>query len=261
MESPLVSSLPALSPFSEQQRARKYGPAPAPINVGGGERLASLAGGGLLAAYGLSRGTTSGLLLAATGAALAYRGFTGHCHLYDSLGIDTAERTHKERRPISAQQGVKVEEGTTILRSPEELYAYWRKLENLPRVMPHLVSVADTGNNRWHWIARGPAGNVEWDAEIIADRPNELISWRSIEGSTVANAGSVHFRPAPGNRGTEVLVSLSYLPPAGKVGAAIAWLTGFDPKSEIREDLRKFKCVMETGSLPTTAGQPRGRCG
>jgi uncharacterized membrane protein len=222
--------------------------------VAGAERLLSLAGGGLLAAYGLSRGTTPGLLLGAAGAALAYRGFTGHCHVYQALGIDTSCRADGERRPISAKQGVKVEESTTILRSPEELYAYWRNLENLPRVMPHLISVTDTGNNRWHWVAHGPFGPVEWDAELIADRPNELISWRSLEGSEVASAGSVRFRTAPGNRGTEVHVSLSYVPPAGKVGAAIAWLTGMDPHAEIREDLRNFKRIMETGSAPTTEG-------
>lgn len=246
-----MTALPAISAFTKPEPAQHNRALAGPINVAGSERLASLAGGGILAAYGLSRRSTAGLLLAAIGGALAYRGVTGHCHLYDALGIDTAaDREERRRRPIPAKQGVRIEESTTILRSPEELYSYWRKLDNLPRVMPHLVSVTDAGNNRWHWVARGPAGNVEWDAELIADRPNELISWRSVEGSTVASAGSVRFRPAPANHGTEVHVSLSYLPPAGKLGAAIAWLAGVDPHIEIREDLRNLKRMMETDCVP-----------
>jgi uncharacterized membrane protein len=252
-------SLTSTERFGYESPTRDNGRPGEPVNVGGGERLASLAGGGLLAAYGLSRGSTTGLLLAAVGGALAYRGFTGHCHMYQALGMNSA-KDERSRAAIPSGQGVKIEESTTINRAPEELYAYWRKLENLPRVMPHLVSVTDTGNNRWHWVAKGPTGNVEWDAEIITDRPNELIGWRSLPGSTVATAGSVHFQPAPGNRGTEIKVVLSYNPPAGQLGAAIAWLTGYDPQTEVREDLRNFKRIMETGSVPTTHGQPRGRC-
>jgi uncharacterized membrane protein len=228
------------------------------LNVGGAERLASLAGGGLLALFGLSRGTTKGLLLASIGSALAYRGATGHCQVYQALGLNSTPRGRQTA--IRSGQGVKLEESITIMRSPDELYAFWRQLSNLPSVMRHLVSVEEREQNRSHWVARGPAGNVEWDAEILVDRPNEMISWRSCENSTVATAGSVHFQPAPGNRGTEIRVVLSYDPPGGKVGAAIAWLTASDPKAEIREDLRNFKRVMETGSLPTAEGQPRGQC-
>jgi uncharacterized membrane protein len=255
-----IASARSFRSFARSRSERTNGAPAAPVNVASPERLASLAGGGLLAAYGLTRGSVSGLALAAIGGGLLYRGLTGHCHTYHWLGIDTAQREQRQLRPIPAQQGVKIEESTTIQRSPEELYAYWRQFENLPRFMPHLISVTDTGNNRWHWVARGPAGNVEWDAEIITDRQNELISWRSLDGSTVATAGSVRFRPAPGNRGTEMYVSLSYVPPAGKLGAAIAWLTGRDPHTEIREDLRNFKRIMETGCVPTTKGQPRGKC-
>jgi uncharacterized membrane protein len=227
-------------------------------NVGTAERVVSVLGGGLLAAYGLRRGTSMGLLSALAGGALVYRGVTGHCDVYQTLGLTSAE--HNERTAIPSGQGVKFEESVTIQRSAEELFAFWRKLENLPSVMKHLVSVREIGGNRSHWVARGPFGNVEWDAEIITERPNELIGWRSLEGSAVATAGSVHFNKAPGDRGTEVKVVLSYNPPAGRIGSTIAWLTGRDPESEIREDLRNFKCIMETGETPTTHGQPRGRC-
>lgn len=228
------------------------------VNVGRTERLISLASGGLMALYGLSRGTTSGLFLAGAGAALAYRGLTGHCSGYQALGLSTAER--RNQTAIPSGQGVKIEEGITIMKSPEEIYAFWRQLSNLPGVMRHLVSVEETGDKQSHWVAHGPAGNVDWDAEIIVDRPAELISWRSTPGSKVATAGSVRFQRAPGDRGTEVYAELSYNPPAGQLGAVIAWLTGSDPKTEIREDLRNFKRVMEIGSSPTTEGQPHGTC-
>jgi uncharacterized membrane protein len=228
------------------------------INVGRGERLASLFSGGVLAAYGLSRGTTNGLLLAGVGAALAYRGATGHCDIYQALGHSSAAQ--KGRRTVPARRAVQVDESITILRSQEELFAFWRRLENLPRIMPHLISVKELGGNRSHWTAHGLTGPVEWDAEIFNERPNELIAWRSLKGSEVATAGSVRFKTAPGNRGTEVRVVLDYIPPGGSAGAAIAWLAGRDPESQIREDLRTFKCVMETGTVPTTEGQPRGKC-
>jgi uncharacterized membrane protein len=243
---------------SAARPARKSNYAQDRVNVGGQERLVSLLGGGLLACYGLTRGTTSGLLLAGVGAALAYRGATGHCHMYQTLGISSAET--KETTAIPSGQGVRIEESVTILKPAGELFAFWRRLENLPRVMKHLISVKDCGGNRSHWVAKGLTGNVEWDAEIINERANELLAWKSLDDSQVQTAGSVHFCEAPGGRGTEIRVVLSYNPPAGQLGATIAWLAGRDPQSQVREDLRSFKQLMETGTLPTTEGQPRGTC-
>jgi uncharacterized membrane protein len=228
------------------------------VNVGSSERTASLLGGGLLALYGLTRGTTSGLLLAGLGGALAYRGATGHCTMYQALGISSAK--HKPSTAIPSGQGVKIEESVTINKSADELFAFWRQLENLPRVMKHLVSVREQDARRSHWVAKGLTGDVEWGAEIINERPNELIAWKSAQDAEVETAGSVHFQAAPGKRGTEVKVVLSYNPPAGQVGAAIARLAGRDAQSQVREDLRAFKRLMETGTLPTTEGQPRGKC-
>jgi uncharacterized membrane protein len=230
------------------------------INVGDGERWASLVGGGLLAAYGLSRRTLGGLTLALAGGSLVYRGATGRCQLYGALGISTAE-PRGARTSIPAGRGVKIEKSITILRSPQELYAFWRKFENLPRIMHHLESVRPGEGNRSHWVAKGPMGRrVEWDAEIITEKENVLIGWRSLEGSDVDTAGSVHFTPAPGDRGTEVKVSLKYDVPAGKAGTALAWLFGKAPGQQVQEDLRHFKQVMEAGTIPTLEGQPMGRC-
>ena len=251
----LASSL-ATQPKEREFWGRKT--AESEVNVGPMERLASLAGGGLLAAYGLSRGSTSGIVLALAGGALAYRGFTGHCMTYEALGVSTAY--HRPGTSIPSGQGIKLEESITVQKSAEELFSFWRKLENLPSVMRHLVSVTETGFKTSHWVAEGPTGNVEWDAEIITERANELIGWRSLEGSEISTSGSVHFEHAPGERGTEIRVVLSYKPPAGRVGSALAWLMGRNPQQEIREDLRNFKRMMETGCLPTTEGQPRGQC-
>jgi uncharacterized membrane protein len=100
---------------------------------------------------------------------------------------------------------------------------------------------------------------VAWDAEVINEVPGELIGWRTVDGAHVVSAGSVRFKPAPGGRGTEVHVRLQYQPPFGKVGSALVWLLGHEPSQTIREDLRRFKRLVEAGELPTTAGQPRGR--
>jgi uncharacterized membrane protein len=228
------------------------------VNVGTTERLLSLLGGGVLAAWGLSRRNTSGLLLAGVGAALAYRGASGHCDVYQALRLSSADST--DQGTVPARHAIHVEESITILRPREELFAFWRRFENLPRIMPHLISVTELDGNRSHWVAKGMTGSVEWDAEIINERSDEMIAWKSCEDAEVATAGSVHFQSAPGNRGTEVKVVMDYIPPVGKLGAGIAWLAGRDAESQIREDLRSFKRIMETGAVPTTEGQPHGRC-
>jgi uncharacterized membrane protein len=227
------------------------------VNVGEAERWLSLVGGGILGAYGLTRGTVAGFGLAALGGALLYRGLTGHCPCYTALGVDTAG--HSDVASIPSGQGVKVVRSVTLNRSPEELYRFWRDFENLPRFMTHLVSVKVDGN-RSHWVARGPLGkHVEWDAEVINEEPNRLIAWRSLEGSEVATAGSVHFDPAPGGGGTKVTVVMKYDPPAGRVGALIAKLFGEDPARQIQEDLGRLKQLMEAGEVPAMEGQPVSR--
>lgn len=224
------------------------------VNVSDWERLLSGVGGGALALYGLSRRDLSGLALAIGGGLLVARGMTGHCECYQALGVSTAEK-HGPATSVAAGHGVKVEKTVTINESPEKLYQFWRKLENLPQFMKHLESVTSNGN-RSHWVAKGPLGvKVEWDAEIINEQENELIAWKSLEGSTVDNAGSVHFTPSSSGRGTEVKVTLKYDPPAGKTGAFVARLFGKAPEQEIKEELRCFKQLMETGEIATTQGQ------
>ena len=149
----------------------------------------------------------------------------------------------------SKRRGSHVSKAITINRSPDEVYRFWRDFENLPRFMAHLKSVQSV-NGRSHWQAKGPLGTtIEWDADVVEDRPNELISWRSVAGADVNNRGSVRFRAAPGGRGTEVVVELTYEPPAGSLGVAAAKLLGEEPAQQIAGDLRRLKQVLETGEV------------
>ena len=145
------------------------------------------------------------------------------------------------------------EQSYTIHKSPEELYRFWKNFENLPRFMRHLESVKKIDERRSHWVACGPAGyRVEWDAEIINDEPDQTIAWRSLGNADVDNAGSVRFVPHFDGRGTDVKVVIAYIPPAGRVGWAIARLFGADPQDQIREDLGRFKTMIESGELATS---------
>jgi len=228
------------------------------INVGETERIVSGIGGGLITAYGLTRGDLLGVGIALLGGSLVYRSATGYCSVYSAAGINTAAK--ENMTSVKASSSVRVDEALTINAPVEEIYNFWRNFENLPQFMYHLESVTKQDEMRSHWKAKAPLGmTVEWDAEIISEIPNELISWRSVEGADVANAGSVRFLPSTGGRGTVVKVELRYEPPAGKLGAAVAWLTGEEPSVQIRDDLRRFKQLMETGEIPTIEGQPAGR--
>lgn len=150
----------------------------------------------------------------------------------------------------NGNQGVHAKTSCIVNATPEEVYDFWRNFENLPRFMKHLESVEDLGDGRSHWKAKGPAGTtVEWDATIIADVPGEVITWRSLEGSDVDNAGAVRFEKAPGDRGTIIKVNLQYNPPAGVIGATVAKLFGEEPQQQLDDDLRRFKQVLEVGEI------------
>jgi uncharacterized membrane protein len=171
-----------------------------------------------------------------------------------ALDVSCAKQLSKQPETVAnegADEGIiRTKRSITIQKPVEEVYAFWRDFQNLPRFMTHLESVTVTGENRSHWKAKAPAGkSVEWDATMTADRPNELISWRSDEDAAVYNAGSVHFRRAPGNRGTEVRVELEYDPPLGKLGSKVAMLFREEPGQQVQDDLRHLKQVMETGDI------------
>ena len=160
---------------------------------------------------------------------------------------------HEQRAAGEAEaaRGIQVRRSVTVLRSPEEIYRFWRDFRNLPRFMRHLESVETLSDTRSRWRATAPAGTtVEWEAEIIEDRPGEGISWRSLPGSEVDNIGTVRFVPAPGGgRGTEIHVELRYDPPGGKLGSIVAKLFGQAPERQVATDLRRLKQVLETGEV------------
>jgi uncharacterized membrane protein len=228
------------------------------VNVGNIERAACAIAGGALAAYGLKRRTAGGLVLTLAGAALLHRGATGHCNTYQALGITTAgsEDQKAPEQHAGIARDVHVEKSIVIDKPAEELYAFWREFENLPRFMDHLESVNSVGFNRWHWVAKGPVGTrPEWDAEIYNEKPNELIAWRSLDGN-VTNAGSVRFEPAPGERGTQVKVVLNYNAPGGKVSALLAKVFGHEPGQMIEGDLRRLKELFERGQITRVESRP-----
>jgi len=155
-----------------------------------------------------------------------------------------------QQMSVPHDEGYKVEKVVTIERTPEELYRFWRNFENLPRFMEHVKLVTVRDANHSHWVVKGPAGKeVEWDAEIINEVPNQVIGWRSLDGADVANAGSVHFDQAGAPTGTEVRVVLKYSPPAGALGALVAAIFGENPAKQLEDDLNRFKEVMETGQV------------
>ncbi len=229
-----------------------------PVNVGDKERLLSLLGGAALGLYGLSRRSLGGLALAAMGGSLIYRGASGHCSAYQTLGVSTADPVGPATS-VRAGHGVKIEESILINRDAATLWRFWRKLENLGRFMQHLERVEEIDRRHSRWVAHTPFGiNLQWEAEIINESENELIAWRSVGDSEVDTAGSVHFRELPDQRGTEVRVSLKYDAHAGQLAAPLARMFGSTPAQQIHEDLLRLKQMMETGEVATLEGQPRG---
>ncbi|MBF9127876.1 SRPBCC family protein [Plantactinospora sp. S1510] len=173
--------------------------------------------------------------------------------------VDVLAGVLSTRAAGARRRAVRASATVTINRSADEVYRFWRDFENLPRFMYHLESVRSDGDGRSHWTVKGPAGRrVEWDAEVVEDHLSEMISWRSVRGARVPNAGRVRFARAAGGRGTEVRVELAYAPPGGAVGRAVAKLFGEEPEQQIRDDLRRFKQVMETGEVVRSDGSPAG---
>lgn len=225
-------------PTSVPTESRGIAPARKIINVGQTERWMSMISGVGLAIYGLTRESAlSKAALSGLGGYLFYRGQTGHCAVYNALGIDTSIRAG----------GVSIEKTITINRSPEDVYRFWHNFENLPRFMEHLESVRVLDERRSHWVASVPGGiNFEWDAEMTEDIPNERISWRSLANAEVQNQGTVEFRRVPG--GTRLMFKASYQIP-GVVGGASAGMFRFLSEKQLERELNQFKNLIESREM------------
>jgi uncharacterized membrane protein len=207
--------------------------------------MLSAATAAALVAYGLSRRSAFGLVVAAAATPFAYRG------LSDRWPFGEPGDEADTRNALSGKRGVHVRESIRIERPLPEIYRFWRRFQNLPQFMSHLDEVIDQGNGLSHWVAKGPGGvRVAWDAEIINEVENKVIGWRSLPDSDVVTAGSVNFDAVRGGRSTQLSVNLQYSPPAGKFGAVAAMLFGAEPSQTIREDLRRLKQLLEAGEIP-----------
>jgi uncharacterized membrane protein len=200
-------------------------------------RWSAMLGGGALTLLGLTRRTKPGFALAAAGGLLAYRGAT----------LD------------ATQQEFHAESSFAIACSLQQAYQFWHNFENLPRFMRNLESVRMIDDRHSEWNVRGRFGKpIQWAAEIVDERESEWIVWRSLPGSDIDCRGSVHFRTAVGGRGTIVTAVVQYSPPAGAVGKSVALILGKDAEFMLREDLRRFKALMEAGEIPNVQGQTHG---
>jgi uncharacterized membrane protein len=217
--------------FSDHRLPAKVSP-----NVGNIERVVTLAAGAALLGYAWRRGSRG---LGLTSAGLIARGATGFCPAYAALGVDHSDTTHA----LSGAKGVHVRESITVNASPEELYTFWRQLEGLPSVMPHLEKVEqmDFKLSRWTAKAFGDQVPVTWTAEIINEVPFETIGWKTLPGEAIQHAGSVVFKRLPGTNTTDVRVHLQYSPPGGKAAAWFAALLGQDPAKLTREGLEALR--------------------
>jgi len=160
-------------------------------------------------------------------------------------------RRQDTRQALGGAGGTRLRETVTINRPAPELFRFWRSLSNLPSFVRHLERVDEYDHGRSHWVMRGPAGmSVEWDAELINEIEPDLLAWRSLPGSDLVSAGSVRFRPRSRGR-TDVTVTMQYEPAGGTLGSALAWMSGYSPVSELREDLKRLKKMMERQEAPT----------
>ncbi len=229
------------------------------VNVSSPERWISAISGGGLVTYGLLKRSPGSLALAALGAAMLVRGSTGHCATYAALGVNTAE-DKDETSGVRHEQGIVVRRSVTIDKSAEELFAFWRKFDNLPKFMFHLERVDVLDDKRSHWVAKAPLGKtVEWNASIINEKAGRADCMADPkQGADVDSAGAVTFKPGPAGAGRKCMCRCRIAARRGKVGAIVAKLFGEEPGQQIADDLRRLKMLMETGEIATVEGQSAG---
>jgi uncharacterized membrane protein len=167
-----------------------------------------------------------------------------------ALDVHCAQELSKQTGAMTEDGAMRLTHSIAVNKPRQELYSFWKNLENLPRFMYHLQSVQALDERRSHWVTKGPGGTrVEWDAEITEDRPDEMLGWRSLPGSRVETSGAVRFEDRPGGRGSIVRVEMQYRAPAGWMGTALAALFNQAPGQQIYDDLKRFKQIVEIGEV------------
>ena len=209
------------------------------VNVNSGERVVSIAAGAFIfykALTGAFKHPIFALQEAAVGGYLLYRGATGYCPIYSKIGKDTTD-----------PEAITISERFVVNSPRERVFSFWRNLENLPKFMKHLDSVEVIDENVSHWRANIPGEliKISWNAEITREEDNSYIGWQSVSGSQISNAGKVEFQDSLNGSGTELVVEISYFPPAGVVGQSIAKIFNRVFENSIREDIISFKNYVE----------------
>lgn len=218
------------------------------VNVGNNERLLSTAVGAFMLSSGLNnllKDPVNALVKTAIGGLLLYRGASGHCPVYSSLG---------KTKNVSHTHAINIRTHMIVNKPKDEVYAFWRKLENLPLFMKHLAAVTEIDARHSHWEATVPGNiaKIKWNAEIVKEEEGQMIGWQSIPNSMINNAGKVVFSEALGGKGTELEVVISYHPPAGELGAGLAKVLNPVFERIIRQDIMNFKDYIETKHNPAT---------
>jgi uncharacterized membrane protein len=216
------------------------------VNVGQNERLVSAALGAFLLSSGLNnifKSPLSAVVKTALGGLLLYRGASGHCPVYSSMG---------KTKGVDHTPAINIRTSLIVNKPKDEVYAFWRKLENLPLFMKHLASVTEIDSRHSHWeaVIPGNIGKIKWNAEIVKEEPGYLIGWQSLPNSMINNAGKVTFHDALNGQGTELEVVISYHPPAGELGAGLAKALNPVFEKVIRQDVMSFKEYIETKHTP-----------
>jgi uncharacterized membrane protein len=220
------------------------------------DRWGYVAGGLALLAWGLGRRSLTRGSAAGLGGWLLYQAYTGNNPMFEPLGI----RVNPQPEDADAHETIVHDEPIVIGKSADEVYRFWRDLNNLPRIAPKLkaLEVLDQRHSRWH-VQDPRGGTVQWEAEITRDEPGREIAWRTTHERQITHFGDVRFENAPGGRGSIVRVHLEYVSPAGSFGAAVASVTAESPRWMVKDALRRLKQLLETGEIATTQGQPSGR--
>lgn len=224
-----------------------------------GKRLATAAVGSVLLTAGIRRRSLSGTLMAVGGGWLIARGISGSDRPVRALSSMISGGRSRDEAGVP-EDAPAVKRSITVGAPADELTEYWRDPEQVTQLMGSFAEVTGAGEDRLHWKVQPPRGpSVTWETEIVEDRPGELLRWKSVEGSPITNEGTVRFRSAPGDRGTEVTLELAFDPPGGTIGDAMIQRLGVVPKAVAGNALDRFKSLVETGEIPSLEHNPSAR--